>query len=70
MKTENLALIMNIARGKAPADLLIRNARVVNVFTKQIEEMEVAVGAGTIAWVGNPIRQTARKPFTMPEEST
>lgn len=54
MKTENLALIMNIARGKAPADLLIRNARVVNVFTKQIEEMEVAVGAGTIAWVGKP----------------
>jgi len=45
---------MNIARGKAPADLLIRNARVVNVFTKQIEEMEVAVGAGTIAWVGKP----------------
>jgi len=54
LKTENLALIMNIARGKAPADLLIRNARVVNVFTKQIEEMEVAVGAGTIAWVGKP----------------
>lgn len=54
MKTKDLALIMDIARGKAPADLLIRNARVVNVFTKQVEDVEVAIGAGTIAWVGKP----------------
>ena len=52
MKAEKLALIMDVAQGRAPADLLIRNARVVNVFTKQIEEMEVAVAAGIIAWVG------------------
>ena len=54
MKADKLAFIMDVAQGKAPADLMIRNARVVNVFTKRIEEMEVAVAAGTIAWMGNP----------------
>ena len=45
---------MDVAQGRAQADLIIRNARVVNVFTKQIEELEVAVAAGTIAWIGKP----------------
>jgi len=55
--------VMDVAQGKGRADLLIKNARVVNVFTKQVEEVDVAVAAGTIAWLGregeNGIRPAA-----------
>ncbi len=52
METEKLIHIMDVAQGKAPADLLIRNAQMVNVFTKQIEAVDVAIAADTIAWIG------------------
>ncbi len=61
MKTEKLVHIMDVAQGKAPADLIIRYARVVNVFTKQIEEMEVAIAEDTIAWVGKPNPEKPRQ---------
>lgn len=54
METEKLIFIMDVAQGKVEADLIICNAQVVNVFTKEVEEMDVAIAAGTIAWVGKP----------------
>lgn len=65
MKAEKIAFIMDVAQGRAQADLIIRNARVVNVFTKQIEELEVAVAAGTIAWIGKPDPDKPRQAATV-----
>ncbi len=48
-----LQRLVKVARGLAPADLLIRNAQVVNVFTLGIEEKAVAVCGATIAGVGD-----------------
>lgn len=53
--------VMDVAQGKSPADLLIRNARVVNVFTRQVEEVSVAVADGIIAWLGKEDGKTARQ---------
>ena len=44
--------LLTVARGDAPADLLLRNGRLLNVFTGQIETADVAVFAGRIAGVG------------------
>ncbi len=52
---------MDVAQGKAEADLIIKNARIVNVFTKEIEDLEVAVAEGKIAWIGQDnLERTAR----------
>lgn len=48
MKSELLA----VARGDAPADLLLKNGRIVNVFSGQIEEADVAIFGGVIAGIG------------------
>ncbi len=50
MKTADL---ISVARGDSPADLLLTNARVVNVFTGEIETGNVAVYGGRIAGVGD-----------------
>lgn len=44
--------LLRVARGDAPADLVIRNARVVNVRTLEIEEVDVAIAGGRIAGLG------------------
>jgi adenine deaminase len=41
-----------VARGDAPADLVLANARVVNVFSGQVEEGSVAIQGARIAGVG------------------
>ncbi|MBA7662331.1 Adenine deaminase [subsurface metagenome] len=41
-----------MAKGKLPADLVLANARVVNVFTGEIEPGDVAIYRGRIAGVG------------------
>ena len=41
-----------VARGSRPADLVIRGARVANVFTMEYEEADVAVCGDRIAGVG------------------
>ncbi len=48
----DLRSLLPVARGDAPADLLFRNGRVVNVFTGEVEETDVAVFQGRIAGVG------------------
>ncbi len=42
-----------VARGEAPADLVLRNARVVNVYTGEILPADIAVVDGVIAGVGS-----------------
>ncbi|MCC6476257.1 adenine deaminase [bacterium] len=45
--------LLEVARGDAPADLLLRNARVVNTVSYEIEETDVAVFEGRIAGLGD-----------------
>jgi adenine deaminase len=43
---------IDVALGRAPADLLLRGGRVVNVFTRRVEEADVAISGGHVAAVG------------------
>lgn len=45
--------LIRVARGDEPADLLFTNGRVVNSFTGEVEETEVAVAEGRIAGLGD-----------------
>ncbi|NNK64648.1 MAG: adenine deaminase, partial [Gemmatimonadetes bacterium] len=45
--------ILAAARGDRPADLIFRRARVVNVFTAEIEAADVAVAAGVVVGLGS-----------------
>jgi adenine deaminase len=53
MKHPDLAALIPVARGDEPADLLLENARVVNVFTGEIEEANIAIAGGYIAGLGD-----------------
>ena len=44
--------LLSAARGDTPADLLLRNARVLNVFTGEIEETDIAIVGSRIAGLG------------------
>ena len=44
--------LLSVARGEAPADVLLRGARVVNVFTGEIEEVDTALLGDRIAGLG------------------
>jgi len=46
-------LLISVAKGKLPADLILANARVVNVFTGEIEPANVAICRDRIAGVGD-----------------
>ncbi|MDI6856942.1 MAG: adenine deaminase [Dehalococcoidia bacterium] len=48
----SLAEAIAVARGDAPGDLLLANARVVNVFTAEIEAADVLLFAGRVAAIG------------------
>lgn len=56
--TAQRAHLVDVAAGRAPADLILANARVVNVHLGEIEEGNVAVCDGRIAGVG-PYRNGA-----------
>ena len=49
----NLAELISVARGETPADLLLKNARVVNTFIGEIEQADVAIYGDRIAGVGD-----------------
>jgi adenine deaminase len=49
----DLARLVKVARGELPADLILANARVVNVFNGEIEAVNVAVYGDRIAGVGD-----------------
>jgi len=48
-----LARLISVAKGELPADLILANARVVNVFTGEIEPGNVAICGDRIAGVGD-----------------
>jgi adenine deaminase len=45
--------LISVARGEVPADLLLKNARIVNTFTGEIEQGNVAILGDRIAGVGD-----------------
>ncbi|MFN3973899.1 MAG: adenine deaminase [Dehalococcoidia bacterium] len=49
----DLNRLIAVARGDAPADLLLRNARIINAFTAEIETGDVAIAQGRIAGIGD-----------------
>jgi len=55
-----LEKLIAVAKGEAPADLLLTNARIVNTFTAEIEKGNVAISQGRIAGIGDyhEVRQT------------
>src|SRR6478672_3399296 len=44
--------LLRVARGDAPADLVLSNGRIINVFSSQIETADIAIADGIIAGVG------------------
>jgi adenine deaminase len=44
--------LLAVARGDRPADTLLTNARLVNVFSGEIQETEIALAGGRVAGVG------------------
>ena len=53
MMTTKLARLISVAKGELPADLLLANAKVVNVFTGEIEPGNVAICGDRIAGIGD-----------------
>jgi adenine deaminase len=49
----NLSRLISVARGESEADLILRDARIINTFTREIEQADVAIHAGTIAGIGD-----------------
>lgn len=46
--------MIQVARGRRPADLVLRNGRLVNVFTNEVYPADVAIYGGRIAGIGAP----------------
>lgn len=51
--TSGLANLISVAKGESPADLVLSNARIVNVFNGEVEVGNVAVYGGMIAGIGD-----------------
>jgi len=49
----DLKELISVARGETPADLLLKNARIVNTFIGEIEQTDVAIYGDRIAGVGD-----------------
>ena len=49
----DLKELISVARGEAPADLLLKNARIVNTFIGEIEQGNVAIYGDRIAGIGD-----------------
>ena len=49
----SLERLIAVAKGEAPADLLLTNSRVVNTFTAEIEKSNVAIYQGRVAGIGD-----------------
>jgi adenine deaminase len=48
-----MSRLIAVARGDMPADLILRNALVINTFTREIEQADVAIYGGRIAGIGS-----------------
>ncbi len=53
-----IGAIVRAARGEEPAELLLKNARVVNVFSGEVEETSIAIMHSRIVGLGNYDAQT------------
>lgn len=53
MAKKNLKSLISVAKGEHPADLLITNAKIINVFSGEIEEGNIAVTGEYIAGIGD-----------------
>ncbi|MEN6438084.1 MAG: adenine deaminase [Syntrophobacter sp.] len=61
LDTSRLAALLEVARGSRPADLCLKNCRIVNVFTGKVETADLAVFDGFIAgWGDYTARETVR----------
>jgi adenine deaminase len=49
----SLEKLITVARGEAAADLLLTNARIINTFTAEIEQGNIAISQGRIAGIGD-----------------
>jgi adenine deaminase len=49
----DISQLLSVARGDTPADLLLQNGRMINVFSGGIEEANIAVAGKVIAGVGH-----------------
>lgn len=49
---ESLKKLIDTAMGRIPADVVIRNCKIVNVFSGKIMEGDIAISAGQIAGIG------------------
>jgi len=54
-----LQSLLAVARAEKPADLLLRNAQVVNVFTGEVTQSNVVIKNGIIAGVGSEYQKAA-----------
>ena len=58
MKMETLKRQILTAKGDVRAELVLKNARVINVFTNEIEQADVAICQGIILGVGHYTGET------------
>ena len=49
----NLAKLVSVAREETPADLVLKNAGIINTFIGEIEQGNVAICGDRIAGIGN-----------------
>jgi len=52
----DLRELISVARGETPADLLLKNARIVNTFIGEIEQADVAIYGDRIAGIGDYVK--------------
>ncbi|MCS7178115.1 MAG: adenine deaminase [Anaerolineae bacterium] len=52
----DLSRFLAVARGDEPAELILKNGRVINVFTGEIVEADVAIADGRIVGVGSGVQ--------------
>lgn len=55
VSAEDRALLVDVARGRRPADVVVRGGRVVNVYSEEVLAGDVSVTAGRIAYVGTDV---------------
>lgn len=53
MFAEELKAVSEVARGVRPASLMLRGGKVVNLFTREINEADLLIKGGTIAAIGS-----------------
>jgi adenine deaminase len=53
MDYEELSELIKVARGEKPAELILASAKIINTFTGEIEEADVAIHQSRIAGVGD-----------------